>query len=136
MNIKQLENQLLDLNSEIKNILDTTHYKNDFALSEISYDALNQNECMLIEEFRSLFTHLDYIDSILTYLSSPVIEEGILDFVGNGNHVLNRIELFPHDVIEILIVDKETNLTRWCPITLRTTSNYGGCTARIRKYKK
>jgi len=135
MDIKELYENLSALSTTSKTLLDAIDYKKNNSLDSVTYDQSNADDCMLFDEIRSIFTHIDYIYSVLTYLQKPILEEGTLYFMGNGNHQLNQLKLTVNDVVELYTFDEESGLWYWHPIILHTHSNYNGKKARIRAYK-
>lgn len=134
MDINTLEEKLFLMNSEIEKILMETNYQNNLCQSNILYNHEDANECMLFDEFYSIFTHFDYINAVLNYLKLPIKEEGILKSDGHGKYYVNKTELKSGDTIEILLLDSNTNTMRWNIMRLHNLDRYTNEPARIRDY--
>lgn len=132
MDINALEEKLFLMNSEIEKILMETNYQNNLCHSDISYNDADADQCMLFDEFYSIFTHLDYINAVLNYLQFPIKEEGVLKSDGYGRYYVNKTEIKCGDTIEILLMDLNTNSMRWNILRLQKPENHIGEPARIR----
>ena len=132
MDIKELEEKILILNCEIKKILDENEYMKNHNLDNIRYDKNNANDCMLFDEFSSIFTHFDYINSVLTYLQKPIRQQDIIKSYKCGKYILGDIEIETGNVVEILKLDEATKTYYWRPTLLKANSNIEGERVRIR----
>lgn len=134
MDIKTLEEKLLVLNTEIKNILEVVGYKKQ-GLNALMYDTADMDECMKRREFGFIFSHLDYIHSLLTYLQKPVIQEGTICLNDKCEYELNGIVLNSNDVIEIVTLNNENLTCEWNPVIVKERIDLKGKRARIRNYR-
>lgn len=132
MDIKTLHENLLNLNSEIETVLKKVNYQNNLCQSDISYDDADADQCMLFDEFYSIFTHLDYINAVLNYIQLPIKEEGVIKTDGHGIYYVNKAEVKSGDTIEILLLDLNSNTMRWNILRLQKPENHIGEPARIR----
>ncbi len=132
MDIKELMKRLLILNKSISDLLFECNYNMNHNLDMIMYDKNNADECMLYDEFYSLFTHFDFIYSMLTYLQKPIIEEGVISVTKNGKYKLNKIRLDRNDVIEIWVYSEGMEAYLWQPIFVKERKDLAGQKARIR----
>lgn len=134
MDINALEEKLFLMNSEIEKILMETNYQNNLCQSDISYDDADADQCMLFDEFYSIFTHFDYIHAVLNYLQLPIKEEGVLQSDNHGRYYINQTQVKSGDTIEILLLDLNTNTMRWNIMRLHSLDRYTNEPARIRDY--
>lgn len=136
MDINALEEKLFLMNSEIEKILMETNYQNNLCQSDISYDDADADQCMFFDEFYSIFTHLDYVNTVLNYIQLPIKDEGILKSDGQGKYYINQTEINCGDTIEILLLDLNTGTMRWNIIRLQNQNHdhYLNEPARIRDY--
>lgn len=134
MDIIALEEKLLALNTEIKNILEAVGYKKQIRLDGVIYDEKNMDEDMKYREFCFIFSHLDYVHSLLDYLQKPIIQEGTICLNDKGEYELNGITLNSNDVVEIIVLDKEKQICQWNPVFVSESANLYGKIARIRGY--
>lgn len=136
MDIKALHENLLNLNSEIETILKKVNYQNNLCQSDISYDDADADQCMLFDEFYSIFTHFDYIHAVLNYLQLPIKEEGFLTTNDCGKYYINQTEIKCGETIEILLLDLNTGTMRWNIMRLQNQNHdhYLNEPARIRDY--
>lgn len=79
MNIKELELKILELDKEIKKLLDESGYFNSESLEMVTYDNTDLEDCMMYKEFRQIFGHLEYVHFVVEYLQNPVIKSRLLD---------------------------------------------------------
>lgn len=133
MDIKVLYGKLVAINKEISDLLIECAYKKNHNLEMVSYDKGNADECMLYEEFYSLFTHFDFIYSMITYLQKPIKDEGIICLTKRGKYKLNKTSLNRNDVIEILVYSEDIRTYIWNPIFVREHKDLEGKKARIRE---
>lgn len=133
MDIKVLYEKLVAINKEISDLLIECAYKKNHNLEMVSYDKGNADECMLYEEFYSLFTHFDFIYSMITYLQKPIKDEGIIYLTKRGKYKLNKTSLNRNDVIEILVYSEDIRTYIWNPIFVREHKDLEGKKARIRE---
>lgn len=75
MRINELTSSLQDLNRQISNILETTHFNDYDDLSGLDIDLENPDERFLRDEYRSIMESLDQINRALNYLKRPI--EGV-----------------------------------------------------------
>ena len=135
MDIKTLEEKLLTLNTEIENILGVVGYKKQYRLDSLAYDENNMDDCMKYKEFGFVFTHLDYIHSLLDYLQKPIVQEGTICLNDKGEYELNGIALNSNDVVEIIVLDEEKQIYYWSPVFVKERTNLDGKKARMRRYR-
>lgn len=134
MDIKALHENLLNLNSEIETILKKVNYQNNLCQSDLFYNDADADQCMLFDEFYSIFTHLDYINAVLKYLKLPIKESGVLKADGHGKYYVNQMEIKSGDIVEILLLDLNTGTMRWNIMRLHNLDRYIEEPARIRAY--
>lgn len=128
-----LESQLLELNQHIERIFDMTNYKDIRNLSSISYTDNDFDSCMKYFEFQSIFSHLDFINSVLTYLQKPIGRTGIIEQLSHNKYKLADTILTHGSVIEVLTHDSGSALTYWQPRIIKSSSvDLVGMTARFR----
>lgn len=133
MDIKELEQKLLSLNNDIEDIFKEIGYKENHKLDNVNFNKESLNEGLLYYEYISLFTHLDFINSLLGYLKKPIIQEGVIETNGTKGYKLNDIKLKRKDIIEIIAFDKIDKVYYWRPIIVKDHSiNLEGKQARIR----
>lgn len=72
MNIKTLEEKLLVLDVEIRNIIKEIGYAQKLEIPYLEFDKENPEDCMMYKEFCTIFSHLDYIHTKLDYLQKSV----------------------------------------------------------------
>lgn len=132
MDIKALEEKLLALNKDIEDIFEGIDYKNNHKLDSVTYNKESLNECMLYNEFGSLFTHLDFINALLNYLQKPVIQEGTIRPNDKGGYKLNDITLNRKDVLEIICYDEINKVFFWKPLKVKEHTELDGKQARMR----
>lgn len=135
MDIKILEEKLLTLNTEIENILKVVGYKKQYGLDGLIYDEKNMEDCMKCKEFGFVFSHLDYIHSLLNYLQKPIVQEGTICLNDKGEYELNGIALNSNDVVEIIALDEEKQTYYWNPVFVNERANLDGKKARMRRYR-
>ena len=135
MDIRILEEKLLALNTEIENILKVVGYKKQYSLDGLIYDEKNMDDCMKYKEFCFVFSHLDYIHSLLNYLQKPIVQEGTICLNDKGEYELNGIALNSNDVVEIIALDEEKQVYYWNPVFVNERANLDGKKARMRRYR-
>lgn len=128
-----LMEKVSSINKDISDLLIECAYKKNYNLDMISYDKSSADECMLYDELSSLFTHLDFIHSLMTYLQKPITEEGVISITKGGKYKLNKIRLDRKDLIEILIYSEDIKAYMWQPIYVKERKDLTGQKARIRK---
>lgn len=128
MNIKELELKILELDKEIKKLLEENNFFNSENLETVTYDNTDLNDCMLHKEFRLILSKLEYVHFIITYLQKPVRQEGMVD----EKHELNGIKLSEENAIEIIKYDEVIKAYAWHPTVLEECQNLKGMKARIR----
>lgn len=133
MDVKELMKRLLVVNKSISDLLAECNYNINHNLDMIIYDNNNADECMLYNEFCSLFTHFDFISSLMVYLQKPIKEEGVITLTKRGRYKLNKICLKNNDVVEIWRYCEETDTHEWRPILVKENKCLEGQKARIRK---
>lgn len=104
-NIKDIFNEVEELNLKIKQALYHAEFENYDDLSALEYDNTDPDQLMLVDELRSMFTKLDDISHTINYLSRPVKKEGILHKNRNGRYEMNGHEFSSGYGIEYLATD-------------------------------
>lgn len=132
MDIKTLEEKLLALNKDIGDIFEEIDYKNNHKLDNVTYNKESLDECMLYNEFGSLFTHLDFINALMNYLHKPVIQEGTICSNEKGGYNLNDIPLNRKDIVEIICYDEINKVFFWKPLIVKDHTKLDGKQARKR----
>ena len=104
-NIKDIFNEVKELNLKIKQTLDHASYENYDDLSVLKYDNADPDQLMLIDELRSVFDKLEEISHTINYLNRPVKKIGTLRKNGNGRYEINGHEFSSGCAIEYLATD-------------------------------
>lgn len=133
MTIQNLESELLSLNEKIQKIFNETNYSSSHNLSTISYAPDSPDDVMKYFEFQSIFSHLDFVYSLFTYLQKPIEYTGIIERTPHGRYKIGQNILCVGDVIEILSTDEELEAQCWRPYIIKSLSmELDNATARFR----
>ena len=103
--IKDIFNEVEELNLKIKQVLYHAEFENYEDLSALEYNNINPDDLMLLDELRSILTKLDEISHIINYLSRPIKKEGILHKNRNGRYEMECHEFSSGYGIEYLATD-------------------------------
>ena len=76
--IKDIFNEVEELNLKIKQVLYHAEFENYEDLSALEYDSANPDQLMMLDELKSMLTKLEEISNTINYLSRPVKKEGKL----------------------------------------------------------
>lgn len=104
-NIKDIMNEVSELNLKIKQILHHSDFENYDDLSGLDIDRTNAEELFLIDELYGILDRLSDISHTLNYLDRPVKAEGALHKNANGRYEVKGIELSSGCGIEYLATD-------------------------------
>lgn len=104
-NIKDIFNEVEELNLKIKQVLYHAEFENYEDLSALEYDNTNPDELMILDELRSMLTKLDDISHTINYLNRPIKKEGMLHKNRNGRYEINGHEFSSGCGIEYLATD-------------------------------
>lgn len=104
-NIRDIFNEIEELNLKIKQILYHSEFDNYDDLSALNYNNSNPDDLLLLDELRSMLTKLEEISHTINYLSRPVKKEGILHKNRNGRYEMNGHEFSSGCGIEYLATD-------------------------------
>ena len=104
-NIKEIMNEVFELNAKIKQLISHAEYEQYDDLSGLKYDDENPDDLMMLDELKTLFSRLDDISHTINYLNRPIKEEGFLHKNRNGRYEINGHELSSGCGIECLITD-------------------------------
>ena len=104
-NIKDIFNEVEELNLKIKQVLYHAEFENYEDLSALEYDNANPDELMMLDELRSMITKLEEISHTINYLSRPIKMEGILRKNSNGRYEIKGHEFSSGCGIEYLATD-------------------------------
>lgn len=133
MTIQNLESELLSLNEKIRKIFNETNYSSLHNLSTVSYAPDCPDDVMKYLEFQSIFSHLDFVYSLLTYLQKPIECTEIIERTPHGRYKIGNTILCVADIIEILSTDEESGSQYWHPRVIKPSStDLVGKTARFR----
>lgn len=105
-NIKEIMNEVFELNQKIKQLLSHAEYEQYDDLSGLKYDDKNPDDLMMLDELKTLFSKMDDISYTINYLSRPIKEEGFLHKNRNGRYEINGHEFSSGSGIECLISDE------------------------------
>ena len=103
--IKDIMNEVTDLNLKIKQILYHCDYEFADDLSCLEYDNTDAEDLLLLDELRQIMSKLDDVSHTLNYFDRPVKAEGILHKNKNGRYEFNGIELSSGCGLEYLTTD-------------------------------
>lgn len=133
MTLNELETELLDLNKQIERIFELTNYQQKHNLLFVDYTEDNPDERMKFYEFESIFSHLDFVNALFSYLQQPVELTGIIEKTPHGQYKINDKMLSVGNIIEILYNDEDSDLQYWYPSIIKSTSaDLTGMIARFR----
>lgn len=104
-NIKDIMNEVSELNLKIKQILHHSDFENYDDLSGLDIDRTNAEELFLTDELYGILDRLSDISHTLNYLDRPVKAEGRLHKNSNGRYELNGHEFSSGCGIEYLADD-------------------------------
>lgn len=104
-NIKDIMNEVSELNLKIKQILHHSDFENYDDLSGLDIDRTNAEELFLTDELYGILDRLSDISHTLNYLDRPVKAEGRLYKNSNGRYELNGHEFSSGCGIEYLADD-------------------------------
>lgn len=104
-NIRDIFNEIEELNLKIKQILYHSEFDNYDDLSALNYNNSNPDDLLLLDELRSMLTKLEEISHTINYLSRPVKKEGFLHKNRNGRYEMNGHEFSSGCGIEYLATD-------------------------------
>ena len=102
MNMKELQNSLNRLNSQIKRILRETGF-DKYGELDTEYDREDPEEVMLWSEFSTILMKLDEVSRDLSYLDRPIRRSGKLRKNSNGRYACGGYELTSGSGVEILV---------------------------------
>lgn len=122
MTIKNLETELLIVNKTIQKIFELTSYQQTHNISGITFTPDSPDEVMKYFEFQSIFSHLDFIHSLLSYLQKPIKCTGIIERTPHGTYKIGNTTLSVGDIIEILTADEELGAKYWRPYIIKSSS--------------
>lgn len=100
--IKDIFNEVEELNLKIKQVLCHAEFENYEDLSALEYNNTNPDELMMLDELRSILTKLEEISHTINYLSRPVNKEGTLHKNSNGRYEMKGHEFSSGCGIEYL----------------------------------
>lgn len=112
MNIKELQNSLNRLNSQIEKVLRESGFDMCGEL-EIEYNREDPEEVMLWSEFSTMLTKLDDVSRNLKYLNRPIRRSGKLRKNSNGRYECDGYELTSGSSVEILVYDRYGERYEW-----------------------
>ena len=112
MNIKELQNSLNRLNSQIDRILQESEFSKWGELN-IEYNGEDPEEVMLWSEFSSVMMKLDDVNDSLNYLNRPIRREGRLYKNDNGRYECDGYELTSGSGVEILVYEEYEERYGW-----------------------
>lgn len=122
MTIQNLESELLSLNEKIRKIFNETNYSSLHNLSTVSYAPDCPDDVMKYLEFQIIFSHLDFVYSLLTYLQKPIECTEIIERTPHGRYKIGNTILCVADIIEILSTDEELGAQYWRPYIIKSSS--------------
>ena len=105
VSIKDIMNEVGNLNTEIKRVLQQAQFENYEDLSAVEYDKADPNELMLVDELRSMLTKLEEVSHTINYLNAPVTKTGTLRRNETGRFEVDGLELQSGMGIEYLASD-------------------------------
>lgn len=100
--MKELQNSLNRLNSQIKRILRETGF-DKYGELDTEYDREDPEEVMLWSEFSTILMKLDEVSRDLSYLDRPIRRKGKLRKNSNGRYECDGYELTSGSGVEILV---------------------------------
>lgn len=103
--IKEIMNEVEELNLKIKQVLYHAEFENYEDLSALKYDNTNPDELMMLDELRSMLMKLEEISYTINYLRRPIKKEGILHKNSNGRYGMKGHEFSSGCGIEYLTTD-------------------------------
>ena len=104
-NIKDIMNEVSELNLKIKQILHHSDFENYDDLSGLDIDRTNAEELFLTDELYGILDRLSDISHTLNYLEKPIKAEGALHKNANGRYEVQGIELSSGCGLEYLATD-------------------------------
>lgn len=104
--IKDIFNEVEELNLKIKQVLYHVEFENYEDLSALEYDNTNPDQLMMLDELRGILTKIEEVSHIINYLSRPIKKEGILHKNRNGRYEVENYEFSCGSSIEYLAIDK------------------------------
>ncbi len=85
-NIKDLQNEMQKLSSQIATVLSVSKYEDYDDLSGIEYHTNNPDDLLLVNEYKSILCKLSDIQYVLEYLNKPILFEDTLILRSDGRY--------------------------------------------------
>ena len=103
--IKDIFNEVEELNLKIKQVLYHAEFENYDDLSGLEYDRADAEQLFMLDELYQILSKLDDVSHTLNYLDKPIKAEGALHKNANGRYEVQGIELSSGQGLEYLSLD-------------------------------
>jgi hypothetical protein len=101
------------ISREIEEFLRTADYENYDDLSGLKIDYEDENQLLLLNEFKGILEKLDSVKSDINYLNRPIKSTGILHKNNRGRYETEFREYSSGYGIEAFIYDEYFEKNRW-----------------------
>lgn len=113
MNIKELQQLLEQLNSDLKYLISATKADSFDDLSGVDFDSSDPNEVLAVMEYTKVMNHLVEACNTISYLQRPIKGEYVLHRNSSDRFECEAHEYTSGDIIEYLGYDRYRERACW-----------------------